>query len=145
MPKKKKPTPRGVIKMQNLKENKENENLEVDIGVGAGVDEEKMTASERKLFSSPAAKRVLDDTPPADKPSGFVLVDSSVLCEFLDKHLCCDKCFGSVQTFMDFEGAQGFAVKMYSKCSHCSNSNSEPTELFTSSRCETRILYYDEV
>ena len=64
---------------------------------------------------------------------GFALVDTSILCEFLDKATYCEKCFHPTRTYVDWDNAQGFAVSFRAKCLSCHFD----TNMFSSSkRCE---------
>ena len=67
---------------------------------------------------------------------GYILVDSSILVDFLNKTLHCLVCDGSANTFVDFKNSKGFAMSVYSQCHHCTKSKS--SVLFSTSKkvCE---------
>ena len=58
----------------------------------------------------------LDDLEVIDEPNGFILMDTRILCSFLDNKLMCDQCFGKVKTYPKYSTAQGFSVHIYAKC-----------------------------
>lgn len=71
---------------------------------------------------------------------GFVLVDTSVLCEYLNAFTVCEKCFGPISTKPDFKNSKGFAVPFVRYCAHC---QTEATIFISSNKQSTPVKHSD--
>ena len=92
------------------------------------------TASEKKSRSSINTASAAEHL--SSPEGGYILVDSSILIDFLNKTLHCSVCDGSVNTFVDFKNSKGFAMSVCSQCHHCTKS--KPSVLFSTPKkvCE---------
>lgn len=124
------------------------DNLDVGPGPAAcGGDNLSEVSDKQQEHNSRSAKKMLDNVQTMslaldnnnnntdcdsdnNRPDhGFVLIDSRVLCEYLDEHAVCSSCSGPIHTRPDFSNSKGFAVPFNGHCAHC---HTEST-LFTSS------------
>ena len=55
----------------------------------------------------------------SDDKHGFVLIDTAILCSFLNQNIHCEQCSGTVKTFPDWSISQGYAVSFSYLCAHC--------------------------
>ena len=103
------------------------ENSPVTLPVSGDIIPEnvKKCASERNLGD------IVQESNKCRKDSAFVLIDSSILCEFLDQNLNRKTCGGSLTTAANLGESKGFATTFTASCNHC---ETPATPLFTSSK-----------
>ena len=70
--------------------------------------------------------------------NSFVLIDSSLLCEFLNANLQCKNCDGKVSTHVCFEDAKGFCLGFESYCCDC---NKKEFLFSSSKRCTKKGVF----
>ena len=129
------------IRMEARKQKEKAEQSQDSISCGINVEEpantemsNPLTASEKKLRGSINTASAAEHL--SSPEGGYILVDSSILIDFLNKTLHCSVCDGSVNTFVDLKISKGFAMSVYSQCHHCTKS--KPSVLFSTSNkvCE---------
>ena len=136
IPRPKKVPAKGIakIRMEARKQKEKAEQPQESISSGINVEEptntevsNPLTASEKKLRGSVNTASAAEHL--FSPEGGYILVDLSILIDFLNKKLHCSVCDGSVNTFVDFKNSKGFAMFVYSQCHHCTNS--KPSVLFS--------------
>ena len=120
-------------KENTLPENSGSEFLESELVEGQDSEEESgpdlnKSASEEKIGGNLEEYKLQLEN--FASIHGFVLIDSSILCAFMDKALSCELCSGLLNTSVEWDNHRGYAVTFVSICEHCHDKKS----LFTSSK-----------
>ena len=142
MPRLKKVLAKGIAKIRmEARKQKEVEQPQDSISSGINLEEpantevsNPLTASEKKLRGSINTASAAEHL--YSPEGGYILVDSSILIDFLNKTLHCSVCNGSVNTFVDFKNSKGYAMSVYSQWYYCTKS--KPSVIVSTSKkvCE---------